>query len=190
MGDGWHFVRTLCRSIRYWTHLVNSREVVLRLFSLPNSCAIACCRVELALYFSLRILRSFASKQMSVKTNVCQRSSTTILNSHIHHFLLQLLQQEIWIWCTSINRLSNSKIFFSDFEIIFPCFQIWSGNKFVWPLTILNTNWLWQTLSDWNIFTNVKLFFLRFWRYFWQKCIRSWNNKLQGWLQRKSNLQN
>lgn len=162
------------RSIRYWTHLVNSREVVLRLFSLPNSCAIACCRVELALYFSLGILRSFASKQMSVKD----------------------LPPQYWIrifttFCNFYRKSeSNSKIFFSDFEIIFPCFLIWSGNKFVWPLTILNTNWLWQTLSDCNIFTNVKLFFLRFWKYFWQKCIRSWNNKLQGWLQRKSNLQN
>ena len=105
----------------------------------------------------LRILQSFASKQMSASCfsgmvwtwtywKVCNNWSKLLEKFHIlfhcHQPNFLELLQEIWIWCTFIKRFDNSEIFFYDFENIFPYFLIWSRNKFEPLLNFQNINWL------------------------------------------------
>ena len=59
--------------------------------------------------------------------------NTTIPN--FPHFLATPPENLILVYTSvSVNWFTNSEIFFSDFENIFPYFLTWSGNKFESPL--------------------------------------------------------
>ena len=87
---------------------------------------------------------------------------------HIHPLptFWQLLQ-EIWIWCTTINWLNN----FDFFSLILKYFSLFSD--LIWKQILISifiklperqlTDIFWITEI---FFTNVKLFFLRFWKCF------------------------
>ena len=147
--------------------------------------------VELDYIFSWRILWLFANSSKPI-TNVCfsvigfkfcnncetveNFLSWEIVGFHIMWFFQFQLPStlESWMNCSSDNRWVQ----LCSIQIV-----LW-----IWYTSIIcndtnqSSNWLtnceyiflsqsdWQTLSFWNIFTYVELFFLCFWKYFLLKC--------------------
>ena len=79
--------------------------------------------------------------------------------------------------CRKLLFLRNCR---SPHYVILPLhchqFLIWCGNKLESPILHPLPEWTqtdWQTLSYWNIFTYVDLFFLCFWKYFFMELYLS-----------------
>ena len=94
------------------------------------------------------LIRSLCPPQ---NLNLAQHFITMIFyhNTEFSSLFGNSSRKEIWVWCTSINWLTYSEIFFYDFENIFPYYLFWSRNKFESsPLNFKSTNWLtrhWET---------------------------------------------